>query len=209
MLNAIINRATAIVLRRKMDTYRRYPPSKTVLLLVDVQPAFLEEQKAVRARLSGAVTLARQAGIPIAYSSFGGPKPAYDLAPGVAGLFSWLDKASDSSDLADLAAQPADTVLPVRQSLSAFHDGALAAHLSTAGIEHVVMAGAYADLSIGSTARHSSELGYHTTVLSDCCGATSDGGHHATMAVTLPRMVHLVTTSNQWRKDVQQSSDKA
>jgi len=40
------------------------------------------------------------------------------------------------------------------------------------------VADAYADLSIESTARHSSELGYHNTVLSDCCGATSDGGHH-------------------------------
>lgn len=75
-------------------------------------------------------------------------------------------------------------------------------------MEHLVFAGAYADLSIDSPARHASELGYHTTVLSDCCGATSIGAGEAILSVTLPRLVHPLMISEEGFKEVEKSNSQ-
>ncbi|MEO0447819.1 MAG: isochorismatase family protein [Verrucomicrobiota bacterium] len=111
------------------------------------------------------------------------------------------DSKASSKDLnPELEPKAGDLVLEPRETLSVFFQRTLEHTLKDRGIEHLVFAGSYAELSIQSSARHSSENGFHTTVLEDCCGSMMEGGHAPSMRVTLPRLVHEVLPANQWRK---------
>ncbi|MTH95274.1 cysteine hydrolase family protein [Roseibium sp. RKSG952] len=202
MLSAALNRMNAAILRRKTDSYRQYPSGKTAVIMVDAIPAYLADQDGLIRKIKQIMDFARHRGMPVIFSDFGGSRPARDLVPGVKRLFDLLEKADAEATTSAAFWHGESPLTHQRQSLSAFFDGTLATQLSKSGIEHVVLAGAFADLSGDSTARHASELGFHTTVLSDVFGATSKGAHAATLGITLPRLVHQVTTAESWQRDV-------
>ena len=63
--------------------------------------------------------------------------------------------------------------------------------LQKAEIEHLVLAGPYANLAIDSTVRDAVQLDFHVTVLSDCVSAESASEMQA-VQVTLPRFAQTV-----------------
>lgn len=198
MLNQLLNKLTANILHRRMRAYLDYPEARTALILIDVQPAFLADQSLLLPKLAKVIAFARSRNMAIIYSPFGGARPAHSLAPGIAELFTRLESSTETPLPEELAPHDGDIVLPARSTLSAFIGKSFIASLRDAGIEHVILAGSFADLSIDSTARDATERDFHTTILSDCCGATSQDAHDATIGVTLPRMVHAVTSSKDW-----------
>lgn len=198
MINRTINAVLSSVLRWRLKSYLRYPASATALILVDVQPAFLKDQQELAVSLTTCLNFARTHEIAVYWTAFGGSQPDRPLAPGMQTLFDHLTANAGYSLPNTLRPTGNDIQLPPRATFSAFAGTALSDRLRADGIEHVVLAGSFADLSIDSTARDASETGFHTTVLKDCCGATSDKAHDATLNITLPRMVHAVLTSHEW-----------
>ena len=82
-------------------------------------------------------------------------------------------------------------MLNSRSTLSAFSQTTLHEQLQAAGIEHLVMAGPYANLALDSTVRDGVQLGYHMTFLRDCATAASEAEAQA-VQVTMPRYAQTV-----------------
>lgn len=89
---------------------------------------------------------------------------------------------------------PDEVALDSFPGLSAFTNPTLATTLADSGFDRAIVVGSRTDIEVDSTARDATELGMHTTVISDCCTGSSPAAHRATVDVTLPRLVHAVLT---------------
>ena len=63
------------------------------------------------------------------------------------------------------------TLLQGKTWFSSFQGTDLQSYLNSRGIQSIILAGVVTSLCIDSTARAAADLGYHTTILSDCTGA--------------------------------------
>ena len=201
MLSHVIDGISQRLMKCLMKSYRSVQAEKMALVVLDTQPANLENQHGLQDRLKNLIRGCRKAGVTVIFSDFGGKRASENLPLGVEKLFEQYE-SNNSGILPELAAQKSDIVLSERTTLSVFFDESLQSFLAERGIEHLVFVGGFVELSVQSSARHSSELGYHTTVLSDCCGYITPQSHKASMEVTLPRMVHDVLTADQWLKKI-------
>jgi len=166
---------------------------------LDTKPASLASQQGLQDHLVRLANNCRASGVTIIHSNFGERSVQANPPAGVQRLIE--DSGASAKDQhPDLTPKDGDIILEPRETLSVFFDKSLEPALKDRGIEHLVFAGSYVDLSIQSSARHSSEEGFHTTVLEDCCGSMMEGGHAPSMRVTLPRLVHDVLPANQWLK---------
>jgi len=206
MLSVLLDSFSKMIVSRAMKSYRSFPAEKTAVLLLDTQASHVEYLSGLHPNLTNLLDMCKAAGIPIVYSDFGGLAPSNRLSPGVERLYSLFDAQYSKPDQHVWPVNDNDIVLSLRTTLSVFMEGDLLKQLEELGIEHLVFAGGFADLSVESSARHASELGFHTTVLADCCGATSRQNHKASLEVTLPRLVHEVCTSLDWFEAVKKSN---
>ncbi|MEO1638607.1 MAG: isochorismatase family cysteine hydrolase [Pseudomonadota bacterium] len=199
MLNRIQDRGNALFMAQLLKRYRSSDTKKTALVLLDTKPTSLATQPGLQERLVELVNTCRASGVTVIHSNFAEHSVQANPPAGVQRL---LDdsKAISKDPHPDLTPKAGDVVLEPRETLSVFFDKTLEPTLKDRGIEHLVFAGSYVDLSVQSSARHSSENGFHTTVLEDCCGSMMEGGHAPSIQVTLPRLVHDVLIANQWFK---------
>ena len=183
------------MLRRQLS----YGSDDTAVVLIGTQRDLLPDVGMV-ARLVRLTAAARAAGLPVVYTLALPPTPENGIrypTPSQRALLAGglLRPGTPGADIhPDLTPQRDDVVMKPGAGLSAFAGMELGARLSALGAERIVVAGARTDVEVESTARDAVELGLQTTVVSDCCTGTSPWNHHASIATTLPRVVHGVLT---------------
>jgi nicotinamidase-related amidase len=183
------------MLRRQLS----YGSDDTAVVLIGTQRDVLADA-GVLARLVRLTAAARAAGLPVVYTLASPPTPENGIrypTPSQRALLAGglLRPGTPGADIhPDLTPQRDDIVMQPGAALSAFAGTELATRLSALGAERIVVAGARTDVEVESTARDAVELGLQTTVVSDCCAGTSPWNHHASIATTLPRVVHGILT---------------
>jgi nicotinamidase-related amidase len=199
LFNRTANRAAkglaVAVLRRQLS----YGSDDTAVVLIGTQRDLLADAGVV-ARLVDLTATARAAGLPVVYTLALPPTPENGIrypTPSQRALLAGelLRPGTPGADIhPDLALQRDDIVMEPGAALSAFAGTELATRLAALGVQRIVVAGARTDVEVESTARDAVELGLQTTVVSDCCAGTRPWNHHASVATSLPRVVHGVLT---------------
>lgn len=185
MFNRLLDRAVNKYVSFAMRKYRTYPAAKTAVLFVNVQQAFTRQLQGIMPGLIKLQNLAREKGVRIVHAPFGGHSQRYP-PPAQIRLTKLLESTPNGREIPiELAAHSSDILLRARPSLSCFMKTDLHDQLQKAEIEHLVLAGPYANLAIDSTVRDGVQLGLHVTVLSDCVSAESASETQA-VQVTLP-----------------------
>jgi len=95
-----------------------------------------------------------------------------------------------------LAPREGDWVVD-NQRLSGLAGSDTADRLRSAGIEALVLTGVATNLTVESTARHGTDLGFHVVVLSDCVTTATPDAHEASLA-NLALTTSGVITSDEW-----------
>lgn len=106
----------------------------------------------------------------------------------------------DGSEMAAIAPQvvvEADDLIVTHQRLGGFSNTDLDLKLRTRGIDTLLLAGVATNVSVESTARQASDLGYRTVLMSDACSAADQQAHDA--AVNSLALVGEVATSAEVR----------
>jgi len=200
--------------RSRFHLFDRLEPTKTALVVIDMQNTFLRPGAPVEVpkgrdivpninRLSAAL---RELGVQViwvthANSSPGGKsdwsgffenfvadelrsKTIAGLEPGADGQQIWPE----------LEVAPADTKI-FKNRYSALISGAssLERQLRSQGIDTVMIAGTKTNVCCESTARDAMMLDFKTVMLSDCCAALSDEEHRATLETFIQQFGDVMT----------------
>ncbi|TWT79662.1 putative hydrolase [Planctomycetes bacterium CA13] len=198
MFNRLLDRAVNKYVSFAMRKYRTYPAARTAVLFVNVQQAFACQLQGIMPGLLQLHTLAREKGVRIVHAPYGGHSQHYP-SPAQIRLTELLDSTPNGREIPlELAAHSCDIVLRDRPSLSCFMKTDLRDQLQESEIEHLVVAGPYANLAIDSTVRDGVQFGLHVTVLSDCVSAESASETQA-VQVTLPRYAQTVISLKKFQ----------
>jgi nicotinamidase-related amidase len=143
------------------------PAAKTALLVIDVQRGILAIPNLVRkkeidqaldqtvARIAGLIDRARTTSVPVIYIQHDG-SPGHRLEPGTSG---WPLRP-------EIAPQAGDPVIHKRAS-DAFFETTLAAQLTAAAIQQLVICGCMTQYCVDTTARRAVSLGYDVVLAAD------------------------------------------
>ncbi|MGI9605535.1 MAG: cysteine hydrolase family protein [Acidimicrobiales bacterium] len=183
-----------------MNGVDRLDPTKTALLLVDLQNDFIHSDGAYArggatsraiAELPGRVApvadAARAASIPVVATLFTlvpGPNGPM-ISDHLARLRPFLgagDFAPGSWGQASLDQLGSIDVTVEKVAYSAFHASRLEFVLDRLGVDSLIVAGIVTNGGVASTVRAAHVLDLHTVVLSDGCAAFSDEAHDASVA---------------------------
>lgn len=183
MLNKLINWFVRLQTARKLRVYKTYPSDKTALLLVNCQQGFLENQEELKVQLTKLTQHAQKRNWTTIHSLYFPserkfPTPAHQLLD---------EKIKSKSEDVFLLKSSNNIEIQKRSTLSAFAGTSLENILKKNRIEHIVLAGPMADLTIDSTVRDGVQLDFHTTVILDCISLSSDKQIFDTYKLTLGR----------------------
>ena len=188
MLNHVVDAYASFAMRK----YRTYPAARTAVVFVNVQRAFTGPQQGIVPNLQRLLALAREKGFRVVHAPFGGHSKQRYPSPAQIQLTQLLEAMPNGKEIPQgLVPRSGDIVLDARPTLSSFMETELHDQLQAAEIEHLVVAGPYANLAIDSTVRDGVELGYHVTILSDCVSTESTSETQA-IQVTMPRYAQTV-----------------
>jgi ureidoacrylate peracid hydrolase len=181
-------------------------PSRSAVLVVDVQPVFVDEPDppmtdALRS-LSRFLDAARDARVLRVFIRL-----VRAEIPDKRWVTLWEEQcgadfvdliAPDSPAAAFLAGyEPQAGDVEVRKDqYSAFQGTQLADRLRGAGVETVLVTGFSTDVCVSSTARDAFQLSFDTITVSDCCAAAEPSAHEAALE-TLGRRFGRVYTSGE------------
>lgn len=198
MFNRMLDRAVNKYVSFAMRKYRTYSAAKTAVLFVNVQRAFARQLQGIMPGLIQLQNLARERGVCIVHAPFGGHSQCHP-SPAQIRLMELLESIPNGREIPhELAAHSSDILLRARPSLSCFMKTDLRDQLQKAEIEHLVVAGPYANLAIDSTVRDGVQFGFHVTVLSDCVSTESPLEMQA-VQVTLPRYAQTVISLKKFQ----------
>ncbi|MGW5301342.1 cysteine hydrolase family protein [Rhodococcus aetherivorans] len=91
-----------------------------------------------------------------------------------------VDGSAKAEILPEMTVTDGDFVL-THQRLGGFSDSGLDLLLRSRGVTTVLLTGVATNMSVESTARQASDLGYRTVVVSDACSAADDDTHLAAL----------------------------
>lgn len=103
--------------------------------------------------------------------------PLYEVARDLNAL---VDGTWGSEIVAELEPQPGDHVIS-NTRLSGFMNSSLEFMLRNAGIDTLILSGVATNMTVESTARAASDLGFRTIVVSDCVCADASTTHEASL----------------------------
>jgi nicotinamidase-related amidase len=142
--------------------------------------ANMSRQIAATCRLTN---IARDAGFPVIYTTI-------SYYPEEVGMLPWLRKASgmaallEGSRLVEIDAatgiQPKDTII-VKKGASAFFGTSLAAILTGAGVDTLVVTGATTSGCVRATVVDAVQSGFNVLVPRDCCADRAEAPHEANL----------------------------
>ena len=164
--------------------------TRPAIVVVDFTYGFTDTQYPTAADMSGPVAAtrrltdaARDAGVPIIYTTIAFEQGELDKLP-------WLKKATgmaalvSGSRLVEIDAatgiQPCDAVV-VKKGASAFFGSTLAALLTGAGVDTVVVTGATTSGCVRATAVDAVQSGFNVLVPADCCADRAKPPHDASL----------------------------
>jgi nicotinamidase-related amidase len=204
MFNHWLNQTVNALASFRMKKYQTYPSTKTAILLINVQNAFMAGQNELSSELQRLLILAKNNKFLVIYAPFGGsaqnfPSPAQQK---LTQLLEGMEQGIKEPDEYEVSQE--DIVLQARHTLSAFNATELDAQLRSRNIEHLIAVGPYANLSLDSTIRDGVQLGYHLTTLYDCISAERDEELKA-FNVSMPRYAQTVISLNKFESIVQKS----
>ncbi len=177
-------------MRAALEPYQVFPKSQTALVLINCQKGLLDEQPGLKTKLEDLVRFAQQNNwkiihAPFSYTERKFPAPAHLL------MGEKLKVSSTSED--PLYVEEGDIMLPARSTLSAFSGTDLEKTLKEHGLEHLVLAGPVADLTLDSTMRDGIQNDYHVAILTDALALTNESQSIDDYAETLGRYAQTVT----------------
>jgi nicotinamidase-related amidase len=194
MLNSLLNAATGWYVRRGLRAYHHYPANKTAVILIDAQNAFMASRPTLATSLADLVQLAKSRDFLIIHASITTFSGSLFLTPAHAEIERLLLSQPDAADIAS-AVKPSlpDIILPSRKTLSIFELSELDALIKSRGLEHLILAGPLADITLDSSLRDAVQRDLHVTVVRDCVSASSPAALELEIKYTMPRYAHLVT----------------
>jgi nicotinamidase-related amidase len=181
----------------------------TVLLVMDVQRGIVErfaEDPGYLQRLSGAVAVARVAGVPVVYVVVGF-RPGHPEVSARNRTFSALAAAGrgfvEGSPAAEIhpavAPEPGDPVVTKRR-VSAFTGSDLDVLLRGLGAGTLVLTGIATSGVVLSTLRQAADLDYRLVVLADACLDADPEVHRVLTEKVFPRQADVRTVA-EWAED--------
>lgn len=194
MLNRLLNAATGWYVQRGLRGYHHYPADKTAVIFIDVQQAFITPEPALAESLAGLALLARSRGFLVIHAPMAVFSQALFPTPAHREIERALSSQPHSPHIASaVGPSPSDIVLPSRTTLSIFGHPEVDALIESRGVEHLILAGPLADLTLDSSLRDAVQRDLHVTVLRDCVAASSPAALELEIRYTMPRYAHLVT----------------
>jgi nicotinamidase-related amidase len=198
VINYILDLVANTYVSFAMRKYRTYPAATTAVLFVNLQRALAPQEQGITPSLKRLQALAREKGFRIVHAPFGGHSQRYP-SPAQVRLTQRLESMPNGREIPpEFAPRSSDIVLDARPTLSSFIKTDLHEQLQMAKIEHLIVAGTYANLAIDSTVRDGVQLGYHVTVLSDCVSAETASEAQA-IQITLPRYAQTVISLKKFQ----------
>jgi len=168
MMPQAINALTRWWLHRRFRSYRDYPAGTTAVLLVDVQKGLVPDSSRLLSSLADLVEFARHTGFGVVFSGFDATAKHPFEAPAHRLLRQPLESVDRGACIPDsLSPRPQDSIIALRPSLSAFHGTDLHEKLQARGIEHLIIAGPLARITVDSSVRDGVQLGYHVTLIQE------------------------------------------
>ena len=184
-------------MREALKPYQVFPKNHTALVLINCQKGFLDEQPELQAKLDDLTRFARQNNWKIIHAPFGYkdrrfPSPAQLL----------MDKKLKASSVGEdlLYVEQGDITMPSRTTLSAFSETDLENILKQNGLEHLVLAGPVADLTLDSTMRDGIQNDFHVAIVLDALALTNESQSINDYAETLGRYAQTVTNIEGLKK---------
>ena len=107
-----------------------------------------------------------------------------------------LSLAAGSDDVAFALAPYPDEEVVHKVGVSAFQSTRLDTLLRNAGVQDVVVGGAFTHMVVESTVRQGFDLGYRMTVVEDLCCAPAPGPHNAALAGGIPNFAVVVKSAD-------------
>jgi nicotinamidase-related amidase len=177
-------------MREALKPYQVFPKNRTALVLINCQKGFLDEQPELQAKLDNLTRFARQNNWKIIHAPFGYKERKF---PAPAHLFmdEKLKISSTSEDL--LYVEQGDITLSSRTTLSAFSETDLENILQKNSLEHLVLAGPVADLTLDSTMRDGIQNDFHIAIVTDALALTNPSQSLQDYIVTLGRYAQTIT----------------
>jgi gluconolactonase len=190
----------------------RIDPKSAALVIQDLQndviieggafadsgaPAHATSQNVVE-NVKGLAEAARRAGVPVIHVW-------YIVEPGAAGLklnAPLFEGVKESNGLVrgTWGAAPADGLEPhegdhivEKMRMNGFHDTKLDILLRGLGVETLIIAGAWTNMSIEHTARHAADAGYRAVVASDGTSTLNDEWQHAALNYAMQNVAVVAT----------------
>lgn len=177
-------------MREALKPYQVFPKNDTALVLINCQKGLLDENDELNAQLEDLTHFARENDWKIIHAPFSYTERKYP-SPGHLLLDEKLNTESSSKDL--MFAKEGDLTLPSRTTLSAFAETDLEETLKQHGLEHLVLAGPLADLTLDSTMRDGIQNDFHIAIVTDALSLTNKSQSIQEYAETLGRYAQTIT----------------
>jgi nicotinamidase-related amidase len=177
----------------------------TVLLVMDVQRGIVErfaEDAGYLERLSGAITAARAAGIPVLYVTISF-RPGYPEVSAANAVFAAIAGSvrfvpgDPAAEIHPAVAPGPGDLLVTKRRVSAFTGSDLQVVLRSLGADTLVLAGIATSGVVLSTLRQAADLDYRLVVLSDACLDADPEVHRVLTEKVFPRQASVRTVA-QW-----------
>jgi nicotinamidase-related amidase len=204
MLNQLINAAGTMLTARGLKKYQIFPKKRTALLLVNCQEGFLHDQSPLKEKLENLVDFARKNNWKIIHAPYIYTERKFPTQ-GQLIMDQKLKELSTSKDL--LYQQEGDITLQSRSTLSAFSETDLKGILRKHGLEHIVLAGPVADLTLDSTMRDGVQNDFHIAVLTDVLSFTNQSQAIKDYKHTIVRYAQTVTDLEGLKRLAEKSQD--
>lgn len=201
MINALLNNVSDWYVRRGLRPYHVYPASKTAVVFVNVQEAFVEPSSVLAGKLASLAELARRKQFLVIHAPMSAALSVAFPTPAHLEISRLLSASRDGSGIApSVGPHPADIVLPARSTLSAYGTPAMDSLIEARGLDHLILAGPLANWTIDSSLRDAVQRDCHATILRDCLDAVSEQALQLEIRYTMPRYAQLVTDLDGFRK---------
>ncbi len=197
MANTNSENPMVTAMRKALKPYQVFPKNNTALVLINCQKGFLDDQPQIKAKLEELTHVARENGWKIIHAPFGYkerkfPSPAQLL------MDKKLKALPTSKDL--LYVEQGNITLPSRTTLSAFAETDLEKTLRKHDLEHLVLAGPVADLTLDSTMRDGIQNDFHVAIVTDALALTNPSQNVTDYTVTLGRYAQTITNLEGLKK---------
>ena len=180
-------------------------PQRTALLIMDYQPAVLghlDDHDQLLTLAAGAIDLARQAGITVAYVRVALSDEDYEQVPEANKMFAMVassralhHEAPESQIHSRLEPQPGDIVVR-KTRVGAFSTTDLEEQLDERGITTLILTGVSTSGVVLSTVREAADRDYRIYVLTDAIADLDPDVHAVLTEKVLPMQAQLITVAD-------------